>query len=212
MSANDDYRLIPEHELKKRVDVIKHLNRQRNTDDVLEAIRQKQLPVYLASQHVDLEDLKLSDKDNILKHWSRRDYEHRLLDAVERMAEASEKQLLETRIKSTRKGRIFGNRFVLPASNPLVKIDLVNPQNSTGLPAGVALDFPRVPLAKMKIYNEGPSPARLLISTNEGSDSTKAQASIPPNDSYTFDTHEPVLEYLNLVATADLTLNILAEI
>lgn len=209
MSA--DNRLVPEHELKKRTDLIKHLNRQREKDDVLEAIRQHQLPIYLASQHVDLDDLRLNDKDNILKHWSKRDYEHRLLDAVERMAEATEKQLLESRIKNTRKGRIFGNRFLLPASNPLVKIDLVNPQSSVNLPAGVSLDLPRVPLAKMKIYNEGPT-GRLLISTNEGSDSTKAQASIPPNDNYQFDTHEPVLEFLNMIATADLTVNILVEI
>lgn len=205
-------RLLSEPELRRRKELYERLNKQRNKEQVVEAIRQKQFPLFLARENVSFEDLALEDQHQILQHWNEKDYRYRTLEALESIEESTKKLLEETRLKSTRRGQLFGTRFLLPITNPLVQIDLVHPENSINLPAGVSLDVPRVPLPKMTIYNEGPV-GRLLIGTNLDFSSLKAQVNIPPVDKYELNPGEPLLEYLNLRSTgSDITVNLILEV
>lgn len=224
MVHNSYHDIVEEKEFRKDEELFKGINKQRQKQSVIEAIRHKQLAAIQEQHNLSFEELSMAKQ-----MYSHEDFQFRMLEALESTAENMERLVTDTRLKYVRKGEVYGNRFSLTPGQ-LYQIDIVKPDRSANpLPGNVLFNFasPRRPVPIVKIINEGKTAGNdgsglLFINTNFDYNNTSQPSLVipaPPTGSsavpYVIDTGEPVIERLNFMATQGsnlaITVNIIFE-
>lgn len=150
-----------------------------------------------------------------LKRKEFEDKQNRLLHAMESTASILHNMHTMLSLVYTSSGEIYSNVLALTQAMGLIQIDLKRPLLSPSYPTATLgqLRLPMQPLKNLTIINKGAG--TLFFSTPKNAGDMRAEVQIDPPATGTnpipqmFNWYQPTVEYLNMYASANLTVQLI---
>lgn len=131
-------------DIEKTGEMFENVNEQQNKQEVLRRMRQVQYDKQFGTER---------GKGATLREWDKQDYQHRVLVALEDIADLEQKR--DTRERAEQMlGKVYSSRMTLVADTKFTHIDFTVPNASYGIPANSRKRFPLQKAKKLRIYNE----------------------------------------------------------